>query len=420
MRTIDQQADILNLNQKQGLLAQFAKQRILATLSNLTIGHLTIIDSDETYHFGKQNTEGMSATITVNDSRSYSHILFGGTIGVGESYISEWWSTNNLVGVIRIFVANQAHMNNMESPFSKIGNTLVKLKSKCLPNTINTAKQNIIAHYDLSNDFFRLFLDPSMMYSSAIYTKEDTPLHEAALYKLDHICKRLQLSSQDHLIEIGTGWGGFAIHAATNYGCKVTTTTISDEQFKYAQNKVKEAGLEKQIKVLKKDYRLLEGKYDKLVSIEMIEAVGHKYYQEYFSTCSNLLKEDGLMLIQAITASDQRFEKEKNNIDFIRRYIFPGGCLPSIDCITKNTSRHTNLQLVGLEDITLDYARTLSDWRVNFHLNLNKVRQMGFSNTFIRLWDFYLCYCEGGFAERVIGTSQLLFAKPRSKQLPGV
>jgi cyclopropane-fatty-acyl-phospholipid synthase len=242
-------------------------------------------------------------------------------------------------------------------------------------------------------------------------------LYEASTYKLDVICQKLQLAPSDHLIEIGTGWGGMAIHAAKNYGCKVTTTTISKEQFDYACEQVKLNGLEERVTVLFEDYRDLTGKYDKLVSIEMIEAVGHEYYESYFSTCSDLLKEDGMALIQAITISDQRFERAKKEVDFIQRYIFPGGCLPSNAVISQSVSEYTDMQVVDLHDITQDYARTLYDWRQAFQQKLAEVREQGFDDVFIAMWEYYLCYCEGGFRERVIHTAQYLMAKPQARDV---
>jgi cyclopropane-fatty-acyl-phospholipid synthase len=272
-------------------------------------------------------------------------------------------------------------------------------------------------HYDLGNDFFKLFLDPTMMYSSAVFPNQETSLDEASLYKLDLICQKLQLSDKDHLMEIGTGWGGMAIYAAKHYGCRVTTTTISEEQYNYACAAVKREGLEDKITLLLKDYRDLDGDYDKLVSIEMIEAVGHEYYDSYFQKCSELLKPDGLMLIQAITILDQRYKHAKNNVDFIQRYIFPGGCLPSNEVISKSVANKTDLHIVDLHDIGMDYARTLAEWRKRFNGSADQVDSMGFDDVFYRMWEFYLCYCEGGFTERAISAAQFLFAKPYARDV---
>lgn len=279
-------------------------------------------------------------------------------------------------------------------------------------NTKEGSRNNISAHYDLGNGFFTLFLDQSMMYSSAIYPQCDASLAEAAEFKLQRVCEKLQLKPQDHLLEIGTGWGGLAIYAATHYGCRVTTTTISREQYDFACARIKSLGLEDRIKVLFDDYRDLQGQFTKLVSIEMIEAVGHEHYDQYFSTCSALLAPDGLMLIQAITIADQRYEQAKKSVDFIQRYIFPGGSLPSIAVIAESIKRNTDLTIVQMEDIGEHYAQTLKHWREAFLAKLEQVRAQGFDERFIRMWEFYLCYCEGGFMERSIGTAQLLFAKP--------
>lgn len=419
MNSIEYQANKLAVEKNPGVAVRLAKKIIHSMLAKLNRGFLVIEDDGEFYEFGNTADRGIfSAHIKVHNPHAYWQVLVGGTIGTGEAYMSGWWTANNLTSVVRIFVANQQHMNNMETPLSRVGKFFHSSWSRLRPNTLSGAKRNIGAHYDLSNDFFSLFLDKTMMYSSAIYSEHADTLETAAVNKLDHICQRLQLKPGEHLLEIGTGWGGFAAYAAEHYGCHVTTTTISDEQYAYAKQIIRERGLQDRITLLKKDYRLLEGQYDKLVSIEMIEAVGHKYFKEYFSKLSQLVKPDGLLLIQAITNQDQRFEREKNNTDFIRRYIFPGGCLPSQAAILDSTAKYTDLALVGQEDITLHYARTLADWRERFFSEIEKVRELGYSETFIRMWDFYLCYCEGGFAERVIGTSQLLFAKPRCRSLP--
>jgi len=279
-------------------------------------------------------------------------------------------------------------------------------------NSERQARENISCHYDLSNDFFALFLDPSMMYSAAIFPRHDADLEEAAVYKLDLICGKLELDASDHLLEIGTGWGGLAVHAAREYGCRVTTTTISKRQYEVARERVREAGLEDRVEVLFEDYRNLRGSFDKLVSVEMIEAVGHAYYPQYFSGCASLLKQDGLMLLQAITVPGQRFEYAQRSVDFIQKYIFPGGSLPSHEAMLATVRDHTDMVMVGMHEIGIDYARTLDAWRRRFLGKLDQVRALGFDDTFIRMWNYYLCYCQGGFEERIIGTAQVLLAKP--------
>jgi cyclopropane-fatty-acyl-phospholipid synthase len=339
-------------------------------------------------------------------------VLMGGTIASGEAYIDGDWSSPDLTAVTRVFSANMATMETMQSRqhwYTKLG---LKLAHYMNRNTASGSRKNISAHYDLGNNFFNLFLDPTMMYSAAIFEDRSATLEQASIAKLDEICQQLELRPGDHLLEIGTGWGGMAIHAATHYGCQVTTTTISREQYEYAREKVAELGLTDQINVICEDYRDLTGSYDKLVSIEMIEAVGHEFYDSYFTKCSELLKPSGKMVIQAITMTDQRYEDAKNRVDFIKRYIFPGGCLPSMSIIAKHVASNTDMQIVHLRDITQDYAITLATWRERFLDQLEAVRAQGFDDRFIRMWEFYLSYCEGGFRERIIGTVQLAFAKP--------
>jgi len=320
--------------------------------------------------------------------------------------------------VVRLFVLNMHILQAMGKKQPLWRRTAGKMFHAIRNNSLQGAKRNISAHYDLSNEFFSLFLDPTMAYSSAIFKSESDTLHDASLHKFQHICERLQLTPEDHLLEIGTGWGGLAIHAAKHFGCRVTTTTISHEQYVHACEWVKREGLEDRVTLLEKDYRQLEGRFDKLVSIEMIEAVGSKYMDEYFQVCSRLLKDDGLMLIQAITISDQRYAQSVNSIDFIKRYIFPGGQLPSNAIITEKIATQTDMQLVGMEDITLDYAKTLAAWRERFWENIDKVRALGSDDVFIRMWNYYLYFCEGGFRERVIHTGQFLMAKPEFRTLP--
>ena len=312
----------------------------------------------------------------------------------------------------RLFSANMAAMESMQASQHWYTRLALRIAHTLNRNTHEGSKRNISAHYDLGNDFFRLFLDATMMYSSALFASPETPLETAAVDKLDEICRQLELRPGDHLLEIGTGWGGMAIHAATHYGCRVTTTTISREQFEYASKRVHELGLEDRITLLCEDYRALSGEYDKLVSIEMIEAVGHDFYSSYFQCCSKLLKADGKMVIQAITISDQRYDRARRSVDYIKRYIFPGGCLPSLAVIAGHLAQDTDMQMVHLRDITQDYAQTLRLWRQRFLDRLEDVRAMGFDDRFIRMWEFYLSYCEGGFRERIIGTAQLAFAKP--------
>ncbi len=397
----------------------FARNSLLKLLNNIELGHLTIEDQGEIFSFGEAKEKAtLIAHISVNHPSFYRHALFGGSIGAGEAYMFKIWWSPDLVQVIRVMALNMKVLQQLDSKWSSIFNFICRIAHKLRPNTIHKARENIAAHYDLGNNFFSLFLDKTMLYSAAIYPKENASLEQASLHKMAHICKRLQLNENDHLLEIGTGWGGMAIYAAQKTGCRVTSVTISQEQFNYAKAWVKREGLEDKVNILLQDYRLIEGKFDKLLSIEMIEAVGHEFYREYFSKCSNLLKANGLMLIQAITIQDQRFEYAHANTDFIQQYIFPGGCLPSNAIIAKHINEDTDMQIIGLEDITLNYAKTLEDWRSAFFANVDKVKSQGFDEVFIHMWDFYLCYCEGSFRERAISTAQFLFAKPAARVMP--
>lgn len=389
-----------------------ARRFLLKVLGKIAVGELVIHEGSETFHLGRKNEGGPRAELRVNHPRAWRRVLTGGTVGSGEAYIDGDWSTPDLPQVTRVFCANLATMEAMEARKSTLMRLALKAAHTINRNTLRGSRRNIAAHYDLGNDFFALFLDPTMMYSSALFSDRASTLEAASEAKLDEICRQLELTADDHLLEIGTGWGGMALHAARHYGCRVTTTTISREQYQYTLERVRAAGLEERIEVLCEDYRDLRGRYDKLVSIEMIEAVGHAFYRDYFRACSALLKPEGKMVIQAITMADQRYEQARDSVDFIKRYIFPGGCLPSLAVIADHVARDTDMQLVHLRDITADYARTLACWRERFTAQLDAVKRMGFDQRFIRMWEFYLCYCEGGFRERIIGTVQLAMAKP--------
>jgi len=393
---------------------RIGREAVFRALGCLQVGSLTLHEGQDTFHFGGDAGEGASprAQVHVHDPAAYGQLLRGGAIAAGESYMRGLWSSPDLVQATRLFCANLSVLEGFDAKQSVGVRIALRLAHLVNRNTRSGSKNNIAAHYDLGNDFFRLFLDDSMMYSSALFTDPRASLEYASEAKLDELCVQLELGPDDHLLEIGTGWGGMAIHAARYYGCRVTTTTISREQFEYASRRVREEGLDDRITLLCEDYRNLSGRYDKLVSIEMIEAVGHEFYGEYFRTCSGLLRDDGVMVIQAITMADQRYDRARGTVDFIKRYIFPGGCLPSIAVIAGHLARDTDMQMVHLRDISRDYALTLAHWRDRFMARLDAVRAMGFSDEFIRMWEYYLCYCEGGFRERVIGTVQMAFAKP--------
>lgn len=404
---------VVKVPEKPGLIDGFAKNQLLKRLQQMPRGYLLIEDGDELHGFGNPADEiDVKAKIVIQDPGTYRDIAFGGSIGGAEAYMLGKWTTPNLVDVVRLMSVNIDFLNEMDdskSVLQRAGDKVIHLLNR---NTEKQARDNISRHYDLSNDFFELFLDPEMMYSAAIFPSVDADLDEAALHKLDVICRKLELKPSDHLLEIGTGWGGLAIYAARHYGCRVTTTTISREQYDTATRRVQEEGLDGKITVLFEDYRNLSGRYDKLVSVEMIEAVGHEFYKQYFSGCAALLKDDGLMLLQAITIPDQRYQYARKSVDFIQRYIFPGGSLPSHEAIISSVRSNTDLLMVGMQEIGEDYARTLEVWRERFMAKLDEVKALGFDDYFIRMWNYYLCYCQGGFEERIIGTSQILFAKP--------
>ena len=400
---------------KPSALDGLARRLVLRQLERLQLGELRLADGADDFRFGRMGPGAPAVRLTVTDPRFYSELAFGGSIGAAEAYMHGYWHCDDLVGLVRLLVQNREVLDGMEGGAARFTLPLQKLFHWVNRNTHEGARRNIAAHYDLGNDFFALWLDETMMYSSAIFERPDMSLHEAQLARLDHVCRKLRLGPDDHVLEIGTGWGGFALHAAQHYGCRVTTTTISGEQYDLARQRVADAGLHDRITLLLEDFRDLQGQYDKLVSIEMIEAIGHDLFVSYFRKCSDLLKPDGAMLIQAITIADQRYEEYRKSIDFIQRYIFPGSGLPSSAVMSDAVARHSDMRLLDLEDIGLHYATTLRRWRENFHARLDEVRRMGYSEPFIRMWEYYLCYCEGAFLERAISDVQIVFAKPQCR-----
>jgi cyclopropane-fatty-acyl-phospholipid synthase len=401
-------------------LIQFAKHRVLSRLSTLKHGMLVLHDGqnndDTPRQFGAVTPQcSLTATVTVHDARFYSELAFGGSIGAGEAYMQGYWTTPDLTAVMRVLLNNLAVVDGMEGGFARLVLPLRRVLHWASRNNKTGSRRNIAAHYDLGNDFFQTFLDPTMMYSSALFTRADMTLEQASKAKLERICQQLRLVPSDHLLEIGTGWGGMAMYAAQHYGCRVTTTTISQQQYDLATQRIAAAGLSDRITVLLDDYRDLTGTYDKLVSIEMIEAVGHQFYDTYFKQCSDLLKPNGMMLLQAITIADQRYANARDSVDFIQKYIFPGSCIPSVAVITDTVARVTDLRLFNLEDIGFHYATTLKLWREALFANISTVRELGYPEDFIRRWEFYFCYCEGGFAESVLGDAQMLFVKPLAR-----
>ena len=400
-----------------GIGASLLRRAVLRQLENLRHGLLLIQEGGDTLHFGTPQSE-LRAEIRVSDPAVWGLVAGNGSIGAGEAYIHGYWSTPDLTAVIRIFVANLDVLDAMEDGLARLGRPLVQGLHWLNRNTRQGSRRNIAAHYDLGNDLFEQFLDSTMMYSAAMFRNEDDSLEQAQLNKLERICQKLALQPSDHLLEIGTGWGSMALYAATHYGCRVTTTTLSREQYAYTERRIREMGLEDRVTLLLQDYRDLEGQYNKLVSIEMIEAVGHRFLPTYFEQCARLLKPDGLMLLQAITIRDQRYQQACESVDFIQRYIFPGGALPSVQKMLEVITRNSDLNLHHMEDFGLHYARTLRLWHENLRQARQRLEQLGYDDYFYRLWEFYLCYCEGGFLERTIGTAQLLLAKPAARPAP--
>lgn len=398
-----------------GFWSGFARKKILAKLKGLEFGCLTIIENGIHNSFGTTENELAPITITVLDANFWADLAFGGSTGGGEAFIRGYWHCDDIVGLVRLLIRNSDVLDGIEGRSYGLVKLVNRLRHFGNRNTESGSAANIAAHYDLGNDFFKLFLDQKLMYSSAFYPTVDTDLEDAATIKLERICQKLNLNSDSNVLEIGTGWGGFAIYAAQHYGCHVTTTTISKEQHALAKKRINEAGLNDRITLLLQDYRQLTGHYDKVVSIEMIEAVGHQFLDTYIAQCSKLLSDSGELLIQAITIRDQFYKKAIKEVDYIKKFIFPGGFLPSISAITGSMDRASDLKIVHLEDIGEHYARTLADWRERFLKNINQVREYGYPETFIRRWLFYLCYCEGSFKEAYIGVAQILANKPRAQ-----
>ena len=402
-------------DRKPGILSGYAKRVLLKQLEKLQHGELILNDGVEQYIFGRQDDRLPRAiAITVHDRSFYSSILINGGLGAGEAYIDGSWTCEDLTGIVELFICNRDYLEGSGLGMRWFAKPLRLLQRLMQRNTLKGSRRNIAAHYDLGNDLFELFLDKTMMYSCGIFHHDKATLQEASEAKLERICEKLQLKPTDHILEIGTGWGGFALYAATRYGCRITTTTISKEQHEYAGQRIREAGLEDRVTLLFDDYRELEGHYDKLVSIEMVEAVGHRNFDTYFSKCTDLLKPNGMMLLQSITIADQRYPAAKKSIDYIQRYIFPGGCLPSVAALSDAIARKTDMRIFHMEDIGPHYATTLRLWRERFFANIEKITQLGYPERFIRMWHYYLCYCEGGFRQQSISTVQLLLAKPQA------
>jgi cyclopropane-fatty-acyl-phospholipid synthase len=373
-------------------------------------GQLSIYWQGQCYAFGEASHEYPSIRIDVNDAQAFDVIIRRGSIGAADGYIEGWWHTPQLTELIQLFVRNQAALNRLSSGWLAWTRPLLKIANQCKRNSLSGSKKNIAAHYDLSNDFFAQFLDATMMYSSAVYADAHMPLVQASENKLAQICQWLQLTASDHLLEIGSGWGSMAIYAAQHYGCRVTTITLSQQQYDFAYQRIQALGLADRVEIRLQDYRALSGQFDKIVSIEMVEAVGHEYLATYFQQCNRLLKTNGLMLLQCITIADQRAAFSRRHVDFIQTHIFPGGALPSPTQLQTHIGQTQQLRVIKQRDIGQHYARTLYDWRQAFEKALPQIAELGFDERFKRLWRYYLCYCEGGFLENQIHCLQLLLA----------
>jgi cyclopropane-fatty-acyl-phospholipid synthase len=386
-----------------------ARDGIHARLASLKEGRLCLREGGLGAEIGPGG--GLSATLVVHDPSFYASLALGGSVGAAESYMQGAWDADDLTTLLRLMIRNRAVLDGMEGGLARLTEPLRKFAHALRRNSRSGSRDNIAAHYDLGNDFFRLMLDESMMYSCAFFEQPGMTLAAAQRAKLDRICKTLALGPADHVLEIGTGWGGFAIHAAGRYGCRVTTTTISPSQHALARERIRAAGLEDRVTLLLQDYRDLGGTYDKLVSIEMIEAIGHRQYGEFFQRCSERLNRGGRMALQTITIADHRYERARDEVDFIKRYVFPGACIPSVSALAGAMASHSDFRILALDDIGTHYATTLARWRENFRANIQEVRRIGYPESFIRLWEFYLCYCEAGFAEGQLGDAQILLAR---------
>lgn len=413
---MQQEASYPLLQDRYSYVQKIARKVIYARLAQLQRGKLTIVEGGERYQFGSEDAP--AGEIVVSHPSFFQAVISGGSVGAAESYMRGEWDSPDLTSLMQVMSRNMQVTNAMETGLAAVMAPFLKMLHWTNKNTREGSRRNISQHYDLSNDFFAQFLDPTMMYSCAVWPHDQASLQAASEHKLERVCQKLALKPSDHLLEIGTGWGSMAIWAAKHYGCKVTTTTISKEQHRYAEERIKAEGLEDKITLLLDDYRDLEGTYDKLVSIEMIEAVGHHFLGTYLAKCSSLLKEDGMMLIQAITMPDNRYEQALREVDFIKRYIFPGSFIPSISAILNEAGKNTDLILSHLEDQGSHYARTLDCWAESFRQQQTQGEIAQKPEWFRRMWNYYFAYCSGGFRERVIGCAQMLFSKQGNRQKP--
>lgn len=396
-----------------------AERALRSALARIEDGRITLVSESGRTHFGSKTARcDLACTVHVRDPRFHAEVAFGGSVGAGESYMAGDWTCDDLTALARILLVNRASLEQLDGRWSKASDAARRVLHAFARNTRGGSRRNIAAHYDIGNDFFAHMLDDSMMYSCAVFEREGMSLHDAQVAKLDRLCRKLDLRPTDHLLEIGTGWGGLALHAARHYGCRVTTTTISAEQHALARARIDAAGLSDRICLRLDDYRDLDGRYDKLVSVEMIEAVGHQYFDAFFARCADLLVPGGTMVLQAITIDDRQYASARDSVDFIKRHIFPGCCIPSVGALTASIVRASSLRLVDLEDIGPHYATTLAAWRANLERNADAVRACGYPEPLLRMFDFYLSYCEAGFAERALGDVHMVLQDTRRAVAP--
>ncbi|NNL66885.1 MAG: class I SAM-dependent methyltransferase [Myxococcales bacterium] len=404
------------MSRAPGPLTRLTRAGLHKALARIQAGELIVEEDGAETRYGRADERvPLCARVIVNDPAFYPRAALGGTIGMCESYMDGDWDTDDLATLGRILLANVDVFHGFDQGSDWLKRPLHLIAHRLRSNSTTKSRRNIAEHYDLGNDLFERFLDPTLTYSAGIFEQPEASMEQASIAKYERICRKLGLGPEHHVLEIGTGWGGFALHAAGRHGCRVTTTTISQEQHAKAKERVRAAGLEDRITLLLEDYRKLEGRYDRCVSIEMIEAVGHQYLPDYFRVACERLTPEGLFCLQAITVPDQRFEHHKRSVDFIKRYIFPGGCLPSIHACLDACKSGTDFQLVHLEDITPHYAETLSRWREQLKKNWDEIRGLGYDERFLRLWEYYLCTCQAAFAERYVSDVQMILARPRSR-----
>ncbi|MEM7278230.1 MAG: cyclopropane-fatty-acyl-phospholipid synthase family protein [Pseudomonadota bacterium] len=405
---------------RKARLAHVCRKAVLSRFENLTGAAIEFSEGAQLWAFGS-TSERFPETVRVSmsDPRAWTEIALNGPVGSGEAYMRGWWQCSDLVALVRLLLVHRSVLENLDGGLARLGKPVLKAWHWLQRNTRKGSRRNIQAHYDLGDAFFELFLDQTLSYSSAIFPTKDSSLEEGSIEKIDRICRKLKLEPGMQVLEIGSGWGALAVHAAQHYGVSVTTITLSDNQKKRTEQRAANAGLTEQIDVRLQDYRDVEGCFDRVISVEMIEAVGNDHLDTYFEQVDKLLAPDGMALIQAITISDQQFDQAVKRVDFIKRYIFPGGFLPSLTRMLSSMTRRTSLRCLDIEDIGFHYARTLELWRESFLDALPTVRAQGYSDVFIRMWEFYLCYCEAAFRERATSTVQMCLTKPDNRTVIG-